>query len=53
MTFGIDIYRTGFQNFDFGGASALSVFLFLGAFAVFIIYAIVSRRSMRAEGGGL
>jgi ABC-type sugar transport system permease subunit len=53
MIFGIDIYRTGFQNFDFGGASALSVFLFLGAFAVFIIYSIVGRRSSAANGSEL
>lgn len=53
MIFGIDIYRTGFQEFNFGGASALSVFLFLGAFVVFIVYAIVSRRSSRSGGSEL
>jgi multiple sugar transport system permease protein len=49
MIFGIQIYRTGFSLFDFGGASALSVFLFLGAFIVFIVYALVNRRLNRSS----
>ena len=44
--FGIRIYQTGFQNFDFGGASAYSVWLFAAALVVFILYSIVNRRAV-------
>jgi len=43
LVFGIDIYRTGFSNFNFGGASALSVLLFAAALIVFLLYAASSR----------
>lgn len=53
MIFGIKIYRTGFSLFDFGGASALSVFLFVAALVLFVIYGLVNRRVTRDSGGEL
>jgi multiple sugar transport system permease protein len=40
----IAIYRTGFADFNLGGASALSVLMFTGALALFTVYGLVSRR---------
>jgi ABC-type sugar transport system permease subunit len=50
LTFGINIYRTGFSLFDFGKASALSVLLFVAALVVFVVYGSVNRRSARGRG---
>jgi multiple sugar transport system permease protein len=53
LTFGIDIYRTGFSLFDFGGASALSVLMFAAALVVFVVYALLNQRAIRARGDQL
>jgi multiple sugar transport system permease protein len=53
LTFGIDIYRTGFSLFDFGGASALSVLMFAAALVVFVVYAVLNQRAIRARGDQL
>jgi len=53
LTFGIDIYRTGFSLFDFGGASALSVLMFVAALAVFVLYGFVNQRAVHARGDEL
>ncbi|SEQ97232.1 carbohydrate ABC transporter permease [Microlunatus flavus] len=50
LTFGINIYRTGFSLFDFGKASALSVLLFVAALVVFVVHGTLSRRVARAHG---
>jgi ABC-type sugar transport system permease subunit len=40
---GLEIYKVGFGEFNLGGASALSVLLFLGVAALFLAYGIVSK----------
>jgi ABC-type sugar transport system permease subunit len=50
-TWGLEIYRTGFANFNLGGASALSVLLFAGVLALFVGYALASRGVQRAARG--
>lgn len=37
---GIEIYKTGFGAFNFGGAAAYSMILFTGVLCLFIVYAI-------------
>ena len=44
LLWGLDIYRVGFGEFDFGGAAARSVLLFLAGLIAFIFYATASRR---------
>lgn len=51
MIFSIDIYKTGFTAFDLGGASAMSVLLFVGALVVFVIYGLVSKGGSEIQGG--
>jgi multiple sugar transport system permease protein len=45
---GLFIYRLGFTNFDFAGASAVSTVLIVVAIACFLLYAPVSARRRRA-----
>ena len=40
---GIEIYKVGFGDFNLGGASALSVLLFIGVLSLFIAYGLVNR----------
>ena len=40
MIWGIKIYKTGFTEFNLGGAAALSVLMFAGTLAVFVIYGL-------------
>jgi multiple sugar transport system permease protein len=41
----IAIYRTGFADFNLGGASALSVLMFIGALVLFAVYGLANRRA--------
>ena len=43
QTWSLAIYRTGFGEFNLGGASALSVLEFLGALALFAVFGFVNR----------
>lgn len=48
----IGIYNSGFQNYDFGTASAMSVLLFLAAALLFAVYASFTRaRNARRTDG--
>jgi len=47
----IGIYNTGFQSYNFGGASAMSVLMFVVAIVLFAIYGIANRRNARLERG--
>lgn len=47
----IDIYRTAFTEYNLGGASAMSVLLFVGAITVFIVYGLVNRGRNRIKEG--
>jgi ABC-type sugar transport system permease subunit len=40
---GLEIYKVGFGEFNLGGASALSVLLFIGVLSLFIVYGLVNR----------
>jgi multiple sugar transport system permease protein len=40
---GLEIYKRGFTDFNFGGASALSVLLFAGVLVLFIVQSILNR----------
>jgi multiple sugar transport system permease protein len=48
---GLEIYKRGFTDFNLGGASALSVLMFVGMLAVFIVYSLATNRSARREAG--
>jgi multiple sugar transport system permease protein len=39
------IYRTAFGEFNLGGASALSVLLFMGALLLFAVYGLANKRA--------
>ncbi len=45
QTWSLAIYRAGFADFNLGGASALSVLLFLGALALLAIYSAANKGS--------
>jgi ABC-type sugar transport system permease subunit len=47
---GIDIYKTGFTDFNLGGAAAQSVLMFAAVIVVFIIYGGVNSRVQRRQG---
>lgn len=47
---GIDIYKTGFTDFNLGGAAAQSVLMFAAVIVVFMIYGGVSSRVQRRQG---
>lgn len=47
---GIDIYKTGFSEFNLGGAAAKSVLMFAAVIVVFVIYGGVNRRVQRRQG---
>lgn len=47
---GIEIYKTGFTNFNLGGAAALSVLMFAGMLAVFIFYGLANTRLQKLQG---
>jgi multiple sugar transport system permease protein len=47
----IGIYTTGFQSYNFGGASAMSVLMFVVAIVLFTIYGISSNRNARLGRG--
>jgi multiple sugar transport system permease protein len=47
---GIDIYKTGFTDFNLGGAAAMSVLMFAAVIVVFIIYGGVNSRVSRRQG---
>lgn len=49
---GIDIYKTGFTDFNLGGAAAQSVLMFLAVIVVFVIYGGVNSRVQRRQGEG-
>ncbi|MGO1079510.1 carbohydrate ABC transporter permease [Inquilinus sp. CA228] len=40
---GLEIYKVGFGEFNLGGASALSVLLFIGVLSLFVVYGLASR----------
>jgi multiple sugar transport system permease protein len=40
---GLEIYKVGFGEFNLGGASALSVLLFIGVLSLFVVYGMASR----------
>jgi len=44
LTWSLAIYRTAFRDFNLGGASALSVLMFLGALGVLTIYSGANKR---------
>ena len=44
MIWGIKIYKTGFTEFNLGGAAALSVLMFLGMLTVFMMYGLANAR---------
>jgi multiple sugar transport system permease protein len=44
MIWGIKIYKTGFSEFNLGGAAALSMLMFAGMMAMFLLYGAVNRR---------
>ncbi len=44
---GLEIYKRGFTDFNLGGASALSVLMFVGMLVVFVVYSVLSNRSER------
>jgi multiple sugar transport system permease protein len=46
---GIEIYKRGFTNFDLGGASAMSVLMFVGALVFFVIYGIANKVAQKRE----
>ncbi len=48
-TLGLFIYRLGFTNFDFGGASAISIALLVIAFGFFIFYSLMNNKVKRGE----
>ncbi|HEY0855320.1 MAG TPA: sugar ABC transporter permease [Devosia sp.] len=47
---GIDIYKTGFTDFNLGGAAAMSVLMFAAVIVVFVIYGGVNSRVQRRQG---
>jgi multiple sugar transport system permease protein len=47
---GIDIYKTGFTDFNLGGAAARSVLMFAAVIVVFTIYGGVNSRVQRRQG---
>jgi ABC-type sugar transport system permease subunit len=47
---GLQIYRTGFNEFNLGGASALSVVLLIGMLGLFATYALVNNRVQSKNG---
>lgn len=47
MIWGIKIYKTGFTEFNLGGAAALSVLMFVGVLVLFVLYGLVSQRLQR------
>jgi ABC-type sugar transport system permease subunit len=47
---GIEIYRTGFGDFNLGVASAMSMLLFATAFAFFVVYGIVNKGVQKQKG---
>lgn len=47
---GIDIYKTGFTDFNLGGAAAQSVLMFAAVIVVFAIYGGVSRKARQRQG---
>jgi ABC-type sugar transport system permease subunit len=49
MIWGIKIYKTGFTEFNLGGAAALSVLMFAGMLAVFVFYGITNARVSRHQ----
>jgi multiple sugar transport system permease protein len=52
MIWGIRIYKTGFTEFNLGGAAALSILMFAGMLAVFVVYGVTNARvSGRQEEG--
>lgn len=44
---GLEIYKVGFGEFNLGGASALSVLLFIGVLSLFVVYGLVNRGGRR------
>ncbi|CAN5295144.1 sugar ABC transporter permease [soil metagenome] len=46
---GIEIYKRAFTNFDLGGASAMSVLMFVGALFFFVVYGIANRVVQKRE----
>lgn len=46
-TIGLFIYRIGFTNFDFGGASAISLALLLFVILFFVCYGIAANQAMK------
>jgi ABC-type sugar transport system permease subunit len=49
----IGIYTTGFQSYNFGGASAMSVLMFIVAAALFGVYGWFNARGARLEKKGI
>ena len=50
QTWSLAIYRAGFVDFNLGGASALSVLLFVGALALLAIYSAANRAGQAQQG---
>ncbi|WP_157934668.1 carbohydrate ABC transporter permease [Microvirga ossetica] len=53
MIWGIKIYKTGFTEFNLGGAAALSVLMFVGMLAVFAVYGIANARVRKRQEDAL
>src|SRR3954468_1866818 len=49
MIWGIKIYKTGFTEFNLGGAAALGVLMFIGMIAVFVVYGVTNARVSRHQ----
>jgi multiple sugar transport system permease protein len=49
MIWGIKIYKTGFAEFNLGGAAALSVLMFAAMLAVFMVYGTINVRTRRRQ----
>ncbi len=47
---GLEIYKRGFTDFNLGGASALSVLMFIGMLVIFVVYSIANNRTAKSEG---
>ncbi len=50
LVWGIQIYKTGFTQFNLGGAAALSMLMFAGMLVVFVVYGLANSRVQKRQG---